>query len=55
MDLVVVAPLHDVLITLTHQSGPVSNGSAQEATVNEIEGLMVGPFGLYIINLETDI
>lgn len=46
---------HDVLVALAHQPGPVSDGASQEATVDEIKGFMVRPFGLDVIHFETDI
>lgn len=45
----------DVLVTLADKSGPVFDGVAHEAAMNEIKILVVGPFCLHIINLEANI
>lgn len=45
----------NVLVTLANKSGPVFDGVAHEAAMNEIKILVIGPFCLDIINLKANI
>ena len=44
-----------LLVALADEAGPIFYGDAHESTMNVVEFLMIGPIGLDIINLKTDV